>query len=79
MAGNSPVPYRKVERAFNRGGATLRDDNGSHVIWTYKDLHVCIVKHKNHVDQVYIKKARKVWKLTKLKDKDFWDGNWGGE
>jgi hypothetical protein len=79
MAGNSPVPYREVERAFTRGGAVLLRTASSHFIWSYRGVPICIVVHKNMVKMPYIKKARKTWHLTSddgVKDDAFWNGNW---
>jgi predicted RNA binding protein YcfA (HicA-like mRNA interferase family) len=76
MAGNSPVPYREVERAFKRGGASHARTTGSHFTWIYKSVPVVIVVHNNEVKMPYINKARKSWGLWNLNDKKFWEGDW---
>ncbi|MEE9312019.1 MAG: type II toxin-antitoxin system HicA family toxin [Planctomycetota bacterium] len=79
MGGNSPIPFRKVKRAFSRGGAEHINTNGSHFVWVYLEQEVVIVVHKNQVKSYYINDARKQWALTRydgVSDKDFWDGNW---
>jgi predicted RNA binding protein YcfA (HicA-like mRNA interferase family) len=80
MGRNSPIPYRDIKRALERGGAIHISTNGSHFIWKYKDkLPFAVVVHKNEVKAPYIKRLRRQWALTVsdgVSDDDFWNGNW---
>jgi hypothetical protein len=79
MGGNSPIRYRKIKRALDRGGAELTSINGSHFNWTYKGRPFTIVVHSNEVKAPYIRRLREFWSLTVadgVSDRDFWNGDW---